>query len=400
MEKIAPAATRVTRSSQVTERLVAESRRPANLGAAQADVVSLAMGEPFADTPDVVVEAAIDALRRGRTRYAPQSGDPELQEGLAQMLERRRGARVRAEEVVLTHGASAGLAAVIMSVVDPGDRVVLPEPTYSLYADHVAMAGGVVDWIANSADGRLDLEALASALPGARAVIVCNPSNPTGRVIPPEDLLSLAKIANEHGVVLISDEAYADIVFDGVQFTSALGLDGGETICVGTFSKSYAMTGWRLGFVVADAARAADINRIHRTINGSINTFVQDAALAALSLPDDHFSGMVSAYAERRDYTVGRLAELPMVSMARPEGAFYAFPRIDSPRSAAELAALLADRGGVLVRAGSEYGPSGEGHLRLSFATDLSSLEEGLDRFADTLSAIVLADQRRSTINA
>lgn len=368
---------------------MAESRRPANLGAAQAGVVSLAMGEPFAGTPDVVVETAIDALRRGRTRYAPQSGDPELRESVAQMLERRRGARVRADEVVLTHGASAGLAAVIMAVVDPGDRVVIPEPTYSLYADHVAMVGGVVEWVANSSEGRMDLDALAAAMPGARAVIVCNPSNPTGRVIPPEDLVRLLKIANEHGVVLISDEAYADIVFDGLQFHSALGLNGGETICVGTFSKSYAMTGWRLGFVVTNASRAAEINRIHRTINGSVNTFVQDAALAAIALPDDTLARMTAAYEERRNYVVERLAELPMVSVARPEGAFYAFPRIDSSRSAEELVALLADRGKVLVRAGSEYGPSGEGHLRLSFATDFSSLEKGLDRFAATLSQIV-----------
>jgi aspartate aminotransferase len=378
------------RPARLVERLVADSRRPSNLGQVPDGVISLAMGEPFADTPTEVTEAARSALARGRTRYAPLTGSPALREGLATHLSGRRGAAIDASQVVVTHGAAAGLAALLLTIVDRGDRVVIPEPTYSLYADHVAMAGGSISWMPLRADGRLDLAALGAALVGARAVVLCNPSNPTGGVIPREDLQAVAALAADHGAAVVVDEAYADIVFDDIKFHSALNLEGPEEIyCLGTFSKSYAMTGWRLGYVIAPTAWADRINLVHRTINSALNTFVQDAALAALELPDSFLTKMASAYQQRRDLVVERLSGAPFLTLARPEGAFYAFPRIDTRRTSEELTRDLATPGGVLVRAGSEYGPSGEGHLRLSFATDLGSLNEGLDRFVTKLPGLL-----------
>jgi len=383
-------ATPATGSSLLVDRLVAASRRPANLGMVPNGAVSLAMGEPFANTPSEIVEAAMAALRRGRTRYAPLTGAPGLRAALADHLCRTVGTNVQSDQIVLVHGASAGLAAIIFSLVDPGDRVIIPEPTYSLYADHVAMAGGSIAWVAHQPDGRLDFDGIAAEMSDARAIVLCNPSNPTGRVISRTDLEAVAAMAETHGVALIVDEAYADIVFDGAEVHSALKLTGPKEIyCVGTFSKSYAMTGWRLGYVVAPAPLADRVNRVHRTINGSLNTFVQDAALVALELPDSFLTDMAAAYQQRRDMVVDRLAEVSFLALARPEGAFYAFPRIDSNRSSEELAAELASRGGVLVRAGAEYGPSGEGHLRLSFATDVPTLEEGLERFVNALPSLL-----------
>jgi aspartate aminotransferase len=382
--------TTVRGGSALVQRLTATSQRSANLGLVPDGMVSLAVGEPFAGTPSVISEAAAAALRRGRTRYAPRTGAPDLRAALAGHLIRAADVAVEPEQVVLVHGASAGLAAVILSVVDPGDRVVIPEPTYSLYADHVSLAGGSVAWVAHAPDGRLDLEAIEAEITGARAIVLCNPGNPTGRVIPRQDLEAVAALAAIHGVALVVDEAYADIVFDGIRFHSALNLSGPDAIfCVRTFSKSYAMTGWRLGYVVAPAVLADRVNRIHHTFNGPLNTFVQDAALAALELPFPFLSDMAAAYEQRRDTVVDRLSDLPYLAMARPEGAFYAFPRVDSTHSSKELAVELAARGGVLVRSGSEFGPSGEGHLRLSFATDLPTLEEGLDRFVAALPSLL-----------
>jgi aspartate aminotransferase len=377
-------------SSALVDRLAATSRRPANLGLVPDGAVSLAMGEPFAETPAPVSLAAVEALQAGRTRYAPVTGSPELRAAVAAHLSGTSGAPVSDEQVVLTHGASAGLAAAILATVDPGELVVVPEPTYSLYADQVAMAGGRVVWVANQPDGRLDLDALAKRMTGARLLVLCNPSNPTGRVVSRADLEALADLTREHGTLLLCDEAYSSIVFDGLDFHSSLGLaDTRNVICCGTFSKSFAMTGWRLGYVVASPQLADRVNRVHRTINGSLNTFVQDAALAAFDLPAGFLAEMSLAYQRRRDLVVDRLGQVPFLTRAKPEGAFYAFPGVESPYRSRELADLLATRARVLVRAGSEYGPSGEGYLRLSFATDLATLEEGLDRFVTALTALV-----------
>ncbi|TCP39174.1 aspartate aminotransferase [Tamaricihabitans halophyticus] len=358
------------------------SRRPSTLGIVPEGTVSLAMGEPFGGTPEVVVDAAITSLRRGRTRYAPLTGDPSLRARVARHL----GDGVTEAGVVLTHGASAGLAAVVLALVDQGDRVVLPEPTYSLYADHVAMAGGNVDWVSTLPEGGLDLDRLAELVPGSKLVMLCNPSNPTGRILSESDLRGLADLAAAHGAWVLVDEAYRDIVFDAGTFTSALSLSATHpnVVCCGTFSKSYAMTGWRLGWVACGEELAADVNLIHRSINGALNTFVQDAAHVALELPADHLATLVAGFRERRDLVVDALEGLEGVTLARPQGAFYAFPRIEGVTDSRAFTMRLAQRG-VLVRAGWEYGPSGEGHVRISFATDLDALRLGLDRLRDYL---------------
>ncbi|MGO4535132.1 pyridoxal phosphate-dependent aminotransferase [Leifsonia sp. 2MCAF36] len=371
------------RTAALPDRIRLASRRPKTLGSAVPGSISLAMGEPDGDTPQTVVAAARRALSEGRTRYSQITGSPDLRRALAGHLSATTGNDIGSANVVLTHGGSAGLAATIMALVSPGDRVLIPEPSYSLYADHIAMVGGTAEWIPNLPDGHLDLTQLAAAAGDARMIILCNPVNPTGGVFGAEDLAGLSRIlANNPELYLLSDEAYSDIIFDDLTFNSAVTLESSlsQVILAGTFSKSYAMTGWRLGFIAAAEEIADAINLVHRTINGPLSTFIQDAAIEALRIPERELHTLALGYQRRRDLVLKYLDGINGLSVARPEGAFYAFPRIRSKLNSEQLTARFAE-GGVLVRAGSEFGVSGEGHVRLSFATDDESLEEGLRRF-------------------
>lgn len=379
-----------TGPSFAATRITAASRRPSSLGATPDGAIALSMGEPDSGTPAPVVTAAIDALHAGRTRYTALTGAPALRQALAQKLSGKNG-EVTADEVIITHGGSAGLAATMLALLNPGDRVLIPEPTYSLYADHAAMVGADAVWVPNRADGGLDLERLREEAPTATMIVICNPGNPTGLVYSDEDIRALGDIlAANPDLLLLSDEAYSDIVFDGTTFQSALSLTTvrDQVILCSTFSKSYAMTGWRLGYVIAEKSIAALINLLHRTINGSVNTFVQDAALVALQISDTELRTQAESYEARRDIVTAAFAGIPGLRMLSPQGAFYAFVHIDSDLTSDEMTARFAD-GGVIVRSGSEFGPSGEGHVRLSFATDPDALQEGLARFIAVAHEIV-----------
>lgn len=373
--------------SPLVKRILDATRRPANLGQEVPGAVSLAMGEPNGDTAPEIVARAEESLEAGRTHYAPASGLPELKQALAHRVSASTGRITSPDEVVLAHGASAALAAVALAQVQPGDRVVVPEPTYSLYADHIAMAGGEVVNVPANPDGSADLPGIAIAMKSARMVLLCNPSNPTGAVMGSDDLKKLeAALAESPGTLLVADEAYSDLVFDGEEFVSALSLPSlhDRTIMVGTFSKTYAMTGWRLGYAIAPAKLAQQIDLVHRTFNGALNTFVQDAAITALNTPKEVLIEMRNSYQRRRDLVVESLSIMPKVTVNEPAGAFYAFPKIESSLNSEQMVEEFS-RGGVLVRAGSEYGPSGEGHVRISFAAADDSLREGLRRFGEVV---------------
>jgi len=348
------------------------------------------MGEPFADTAPAIRDAAIDSLQRGRTRYTQLTGLPALREAVAGSIAKEMGRTVSSSEVVLTHGGSAGLASALLATVRPGDRVILQDPTYSLYVDHLAMLGAEPLWLPGAEDGGIDFDALDALAPSARMFVLCNPSNPTGRVIGQDEMTSLEALMLRHpDVLLLADEAYSSIVFDGRKFVSALTLNAvaDRVIVSRTFSKAYAMTGWRLGYTIAEPETAAGINLVHRTINGALNTFVQDAGISALATSEDEIVSMAAEYQLRRDLVVGTLKGIPRVSLIVPGGAFYAFPRIETELTSDQLVSRFAE-GGVLLRSGSEFGPSGEGHLRISFATDVDSLTTGLDRFSATVAGL------------
>jgi aspartate aminotransferase len=372
--------------SSAVARVERHSLRPP-MGPAGAGLVSVAMGEPDFDTPEPIVDAAVAALRSGATHYVDQHGDPELREALAAVVSDLAGPPYAADQLLVTHGASAGLAAAILAIVDPGDRVVIPEPCYSLYGDLVQLAGGVPVLVPPAPDLHWDLHALRAALPGARLVVFSNPCNPTGVVHTKAELQALGAVLDGTDTLVLSDEAYSAIVYDDA-FHSAICIDElrPRTIYCQTLSKTYAMTGWRLGYLAGPAEVVAAAGRVHRTVNGSLNAAVQRAALVALDHGPVLAEPMLAAYRKRRDVLFDRLAALPVLTARPPEGTFYAFARYDLPLSSVELTAELR-AAGVVVRPGAEYGPSGEGYIRLSFAADIPILHEAMDRMGDYLHA-------------
>ncbi|WP_019065177.1 pyridoxal phosphate-dependent aminotransferase [Streptomyces prunicolor] len=375
-------------TAEAVARIVAASRRtqqPQSRG----DLVSLAMGEPDFDTPQQVTEAATASLRAGRTHYSPLLGEPHLREALAEKLHGIAGTPVSAADILITQGGTAGLAAAILGIVDPGDKVVIPDPTYSLYADLVSMAGGTVVPVPLGPDLHWDLDLLADALADAKLFVFCNPSNPTGIVHSRAELDALADLLDGTSTIVISDEAYADLDYTGRPFTSALAVDGlrDRTVYCQTFSKSYAMTGWRVGYLWGPTPLIQAAARIHNTFNGSVNTFIQDAALVAVRTCDADIARMRNAYEERGAIMRTELAKIPGLTLSRPEGAFYQFPRYDVDLPSVEVVAALRTHG-VAVRPGSEFGARGEGHLRLSYAASPESITEGVRRLAYGLSVL------------
>lgn len=368
-----------TRSSRAVQRVRAASLRPAG-SVPPSDVVALNMGEPDFATPSVIVEAAVDALRSGHTHYGDMNGDPELRSLIAKQSSSTAGYPIAPDSVLISHGGAAAITASILALIDPGDRVLLPEPTYSLYLDAIQLAGGEPVYIANRDDHHLDLEEIEVQAAGAKMLILCNPVNPTGAVFTRAELQTLAEVLDDSTFLMV-DEAYAYLVYGEEPFTPALAVDAlrDSLIYVQTLSKTYAMTGWRIGYVIAPPHIAKDIQLVHRTMNSAVNAAVQRAAITALTEGEKLAAPMLYEYRDRRDFVVDRVSQIDNTSMVAPDGAFYAFIKYPGDLLSTEVTARLLT-GGVAVRAGSEYGPSGEGHVRLSFAADLPTLDEGLNR--------------------
>jgi aspartate aminotransferase len=363
--------------------LEAQSRRGAPPDSAE--MVRLDSGDPDIITPLPIREAMNAALEAGIVHYAHPQGDPDLRKALSELVSGVAGQTYGVDQIVVTHGATGGLAAAILGLVDPGETVVIPEPTYSLYTDLVQLAGGRIKYVPTSApDFELDLDRLASALPGAKLLILCNPCNPTGAVYSAATLHGVAELALQHGVYVLADEAYSQIVYDGGSHTSVLELElHDRAVYVQSFSKTYAMTGWRIGYIAADRDLASAFTRIHRTLNGPVNSAVQRAALAAVNIDRTWATRMLGDYARRRNLVIEGLAG-SAATFAPPAGTFYAFVQHPAGLTSIEMATLCA-RHGVAVRPGSEYGPSGEGHLRLAFSASPDDIVEGVDRLQGAL---------------
>ncbi|HYW24068.1 MAG TPA: aminotransferase class I/II-fold pyridoxal phosphate-dependent enzyme [Terriglobales bacterium] len=353
------------------------------------ELISLAQGDPDFATPEHISQALTDALAGGATHYAQLVGDLELRAALAEQMNEVAGRPYAGDQVAITHGASGALAAAIFALVDPGTRVIIPEPTYSLYADLTWMAGGDVAFVPHQSDLHLDLDGIEAAAPDARLVVICNPCNPTGAVYTQDELEDLAEIAEEHDLWVLSDEPYDHIVYDGVDFVSALEIPAlaDRLLYVNTFSKTYAMTGWRIGWVAGPRDVASAIGAVHRTINGPINTAVQRAALVAVTEPTDWPERMRREYQARRDIVSRMVAGVENLELVEPEGSFYAFIRYGSEVPSVEVVAR-AHEAGVAIRSGSEFGPSGEGFVRIAFSTGRQRLVEGMERLLGVLEEV------------
>lgn len=274
-------------------------------------------------------------------------------------------------------------------MVDPGDVVAVEDPTFSLYADLVAAAGGQLRTFGRTADGALDRHGVVRAIDGARLVVVCQPANPSGTIFSADDWLFLAESTAGAGTLVMSDEAYSALVYPGNDFTSILDVSALEdrAILCQTFSKTYAMTGWRVGYLIGPASVIRSAALVQRTLNGSLNTAVQHAAVAALRDGAESVREMVAIYAQRRNLMAGALDTVNGLEWRMPAGAFYFLCRYEGGLLSVEVAAR-ARKAGVLVRPGSEFGSRGEGHIRLSFAGSDAEIIEGIDRLSDVVASL------------
>jgi aspartate aminotransferase len=392
---VVPASRLIALSGEGAFEVLAAARR---LEATGRHVVHLEIGEPGGATPPHVVEAAVRALHDGQTRYVNPVGLPALRDAIAASLSWRGIRSASADNVVVVPGAKPMLFYALLAVLEPGDEVLVPDPGFPIYPSVVRFAGAVPVPYPLDAAGGLTADQLAPLIgPRTRALVVNLPGNPTGGVATPDALPAIAELVRRHDLTVISDEVYGRLRFDD-RVDSIAALPGmlERTIIVDSFSKSYAMTGWRLGFGVLPAALVERVATL--IVNGTSCTppFVQLAGLAALTGPQDAVTTAVARLERGRDWLVDGLNGLPGVRCARPAGAFYAFPdvRLVEKRAALstrQLAARLLEEYGVAVLPGTDFGPGGAGHLRLSFAVSPADLDLALERIRECVSDLAVA---------
>jgi aminotransferase len=350
------------------------------------DVISLGVGEPDFDTPRSVIEAGVESLREGRTHYTSNYGTLELRKALAAHLERRYGvAYDPRSELLITVGASEALDLAMRATIDPGDEVILHEPSYVAYVPAIVFAGGTPVHVATrfEDDFALDPASVEAAItPRTKALFLGYPCNPTGAVLPDTVQEELAAIADRHDLLVYSDEIYDRLAYGSYHHRAFSGLPGmrERTILMGGFSKAYAMTGWRVGWLAAPAALLEGILKIHQYTIMTAPTVAQDAALVALVEGEPEVERMRAEYDRRRRLVVDGFNAMGLETF-EPRGAFYAFPRITSTGLDAEaFSGRLLEEEHVAVVPGSAFGPSGAEHVRACYATSYERLEEALAR--------------------
>ena len=362
--------------------ICANSLRGQSLVAGGPASVSLAIGEPGFVTPPCIVQAQADALAAGATHYAVQSGEPKLVRAILDQVVPRHSPLSDPKNVLITHGGTAGLSSTILGLINPGDVVLIENPTYSLYADAIRLAGGAVRSFDRQPGGELDFDHTRALAPTAKMIILCQPSNPTGTVLTAAEWTELAKIAAQSDLLVVSDEAYEGIVFDGCEFVSALSVPelADRLIVSRTFSKQYAMTGWRVGYLVGAADPIAAVIVAHRTFNGAVNTANQFAAIAAIERAAGDAEAMRLEFQERRALMVSCLSNRGPLQFSAPAGAFYLWVGYPEEFGASSEATAKCLAAGVRVRPGAEFGPGGRYRIRLSFAPDREHIIEGCRR--------------------
>jgi aminotransferase len=350
------------------------------------DVISLGVGEPDFVTPLHIRQAGIRSLQEGYTSYTSNFGLLELRQRIVTQLERLYGvAYDPANEVLVTNGVSEALDLAVRALVDPGDEVIIPEPSYVSYAPCVVFAGGTPVMVPTSeAQGfAVSARQIAGAVTArTKAILLGYPNNPTGAAVPRPELAAIVRLAEEHDLFVISDEIYARLVYDGWEHTCVAALPGarGRTILLNGCSKSYAMTGWRIGYAAAPAEIVEAMMKIHQYGALCAPTMAQHAAIEAIDAGEPDLQAMLAEYARRRAMFVDGLNRIGL-RCPRPQGAFYAFPSIAvTGLSSDAFAEQLLFQEKVAVVPGSAFGPSGEGHVRMCYATAYEKLEEALVR--------------------
>jgi len=385
-----------------TETAFEAAARARALEATGRSIIHLEIGEPDFDTPSNVRDAAKAAIDAGLTHYPPFAGLPDLRAAIAADTTARRGFAVEPSNVFVTVGGKGVMVYAIMGLVDPGDEVIVPDPGYPIYESITRFVGGtpVPIPIRMENDFRLDVDELASLITSRTKLLVINsPANPTGGVLTRGDIERIAQLALRHDLVVLSDEIYSRILYDGAEHVSIASLDGmaERTILLDGFSKTYAMTGWRLGYaVVPDWLVKTYSQLIINTISG-VTAFAQAGAIEALRGPQADVEGMVEEFLARRDLIVDGLNAIPGFRCHRPQGAFYVFPEVSGTGlSGADLADRLLHDAGVCVLAGTAFGGVGKTHIRISYANSRENLTEALARIRASLEPLVGAATARS----
>jgi aspartate/methionine/tyrosine aminotransferase len=349
------------------------------------NVVHLEIGEPDFDTPSHICDAAVSALKGGATHYGPAAGLPELREAIAEDSTQRRGVRATPEMVVVTPGGKPIMFFVILALVDPRDEVLYPNPGYPIYESMIRYIGGVPVPVRllEEKGFALDVDQLCDRVgPKTRLIILNYPHNPTGGTIPEAGLRAIADVAAKHGVPVLADEIYGRILYDG-EHRSIAAMPGMESLAIvlDGFSKTYAMTGWRLGYGVMPAPMAQVVAKLQTNATSCTATFSQIAAVTALKGDQSSVDRMTAEFHRRREAIVDGLRTIPGFQCVRPKGAFYVFPNITGTGfSSRALADRLLDEAGVAGLSGTAFGEFGEGYLRFSYANSMENIQEALRR--------------------
>jgi aspartate/methionine/tyrosine aminotransferase len=357
-------------------------------------IVHLEIGEPDFATPDNIVEAGISALQNGYTHYTPASGIMEAREAVAGFVSRTLKTAVDPTDVVLVPGSKNVLLFTLFACIEPGDEVILPDPAYPAYASQVNFIGAIPKLVTlrEETGFRMDLDQLASLVtPKTRMLIINTPQNPTGGILTEEDVKFVCELAHKHDLLVVSDEIYSQLVY-GFHHVSPLSQPGmrERTVLMDGLSKSYAMTGWRLGYAVAPKALAAKLDQLMINSSSCAAGFTQMAAIEALSAPESEHAvhRMVKVFERRRDLVVDGLNAIPGVRCAKPQGSFYAFPNIHGTGfDERDLADRLLTEAGVAVLPGTAFGAAGKGYIRLAYTQSEDELRRGLKQIGDFIAA-------------
>jgi aspartate/methionine/tyrosine aminotransferase len=348
-------------------------------------IIHLEIGEPDFDTPEHVRRAACEALEQGYTHYSISTGLPELREAIAEYAGRLRGLKFDPANVVVTPGAKPIMFYTIMALIEPGDEVIYPNPGFPIYESMINFLGGVAVplQLSEQRDFRINLTELESKVSSkTRLIIINSPHNPTGGVLTMEDLHAIADLAMRHDLMVLADEIYGEIVYEG-QHHSIATIPGmmERTILLDGFSKTFAMTGWRLGYGIFPAEMVPHISRLIINSVSCTSTFSQRAAIEALRGPRQPVEAMLAAFRRRRDLVYEGLNKIPGLRCNRPAGAFYAFPNItDTGLDSRAYADYLMQEADVAVLPGTSFGEFGEGYIRISFANSEENLREAMRR--------------------
>lgn len=352
-------------------------------------VVHLEIGEPDFDTPSNIVEAAVDALRNGWTHYTPAAGIPPLRQAIADHVGELRGISVTPDHVVVVPGGKPVMFYAILAIVEPGDEVIMPNPTFPIYESMVKYIGAkpVFVPLREESGFGFDMDIFEQSLSAKTKMVVLNsPSNPTGGVLPKEQITAIADLLRDRPEIwILSDEIYSRILYGQEHVSIASEPDMQDrTIILDGYSKTYAMTGWRLGYGVMRPDLAVRMTQLQINAASCVNAATQVAGIEALTGPQDEVDKMVEAFRARRDAVVAGLNEIEGVSCIMPVGAFYAFPNVTAlPIDQDTLATRLLDEAGVAVLSGTAFGAYGKGYLRLSYANSLENIGTALQRMSD-----------------